>query len=276
MRRTVLPTLVSLGAFGIGLAIRGPGILVGLALACALFWPIERLFALRRQRTFRRGWATDVVHLVVNNTISTVAGIAIAIVLALPLIWLRPLDLEARLPSAVSVALAVVIVLLGSYWGHRLSHTVPFLWRFHAVHHSIEEMDWLAAGRLHPLDSAFTTACFLTPLLVLGYDAGVFGGAAAFITVLAVFQHANTRLRFPVIRWLVNTPQWHHWHHAAHAEAINKNFGLPLVDLLFGTAYLPRDAHATEFGIPDPVPEASYARQMAYPFTRAARGAVAA
>jgi sterol desaturase/sphingolipid hydroxylase (fatty acid hydroxylase superfamily) len=37
---------------------------------------------------------------------------------------------------------------------------VPFLWRFHAVHHSTEQMDWVAAGRLHPLDSAFTQACY--------------------------------------------------------------------------------------------------------------------
>src|SRR6266550_4042913 len=44
------------------------------------------------------------------------------------------------------------------YWAHRATHQVPFLWRFHKVHHSIEEMDWLAAGRLHPLDSVFTRA----------------------------------------------------------------------------------------------------------------------
>ncbi len=81
--------------------------------------------------------------------------------MAIPLIWLRPFDLEGQIPTSLSVALAVVIVMLGSYWGHRLSHTVPFLWRFHAVHHSIEEMDWLASGRLHPLDQAFTNACFL-------------------------------------------------------------------------------------------------------------------
>ena len=65
---------------------------------------------------------------------------------------------------------------VGGYWGHRLSHTVPFLWRFHAVHHSIEEMDWLAAGRLHPLDQAFTQACAILPLFLLGYSRGVFAG----------------------------------------------------------------------------------------------------
>ena len=58
----------------------------------------------------------------------------------------------------------------------RLTHRVPLLWRFHSVHHSIEQMDWVASGRLHPLDSAFTQACTIAPLIILGYHAGVFAG----------------------------------------------------------------------------------------------------
>lgn len=269
MRAFVFAAL-SAAALVAGIALRGP-VVVGIAFLFLVFVPLEKLFALRKQKTLRKGWLTDVTHILVNNTVSTIVGVALAIVLALPLIWLRPFDLEHELPVSASLGLAIVIVLVGGYWGHRLSHTVPLLWRFHAVHHSIEEMDWLAAGRLHPFDTAFTTACFLTPLIVLGYDGGVFAGATIFITALAIFQHANVRLRFPVLRWIVNTPQWHHWHHSAHAEALNKNFGLPAVDLLFGTAYLPKGVYATEFGIDDPVPEASYARQMAYPFTQDAR-----
>jgi sterol desaturase/sphingolipid hydroxylase (fatty acid hydroxylase superfamily) len=257
-----------------GIVFRGPAV-IGIGILFLVFLPIEKLFALRRQRVFRRGWLTDVTHLLVNNTLSTIAGIALGVAMAIPLIWLRPLDLEGQLPPEASIALAAVIVLLGSYWGHRLSHTVPFLWRFHAVHHSIEEMDWLASGRLHPLDQAFTQGAFLAPLLVLGYDGGVFGGAAVFLTALALFQHSNTRLRFPGLRWVINTPQWHHWHHASHAEARDKNFGVPVVDKVFGTAYMPKGVYATEFGIPDPVPPTSYVRQMAYPFTKAARAAVA-
>ena len=257
-----------------GILLRGRAV-VGIGLLFLVFVPLEKLTALRRQKVFRRGWLTDVTHILVNNTISTIVGIALAVVMAIPLIWLRPLDLEGQLPTSVSVAVAVAVVLLGSYWGHRLSHTVPFLWRFHAVHHSIEEMDWLASGRLHPFDQAFTQACFLAPLIVLGYGGGVFGGAAVFLTALAIFQHANTRLRFPGIRWVINTPQWHHWHHSSHAEARDRNFGVPIVDKIFGTAYMPKHSYATDFGISDPVPEASYVRQMAYPFTKAARIAAA-
>ena len=213
----------------------------------------------------------DRVHATVNETLLVFSVAAIPLLAAAvppARIWPR------HWPFVVQVLIAILAADLGITLVHLASHKIGLLWRFHAVHHSIEEMDWLAAGRLHPLDSAFTTACFLTPLIVLGYDGGVFAGATVFITALAIFQHANVRLRFPGLRWVINTPQWHHWHHSAHREALNKNFGLPVVDLLFGTAHLPKGVYATEFGIPDPVPEASYARQMVYPFTREARGAV--
>jgi sterol desaturase/sphingolipid hydroxylase (fatty acid hydroxylase superfamily) len=273
-RAGILIGLLGAAVLVAGLLLRGPAV-IGIGLLFLVFLPIEKLFALRTQKVFRRGLLTDATHILVNNTLSTIAGIAVGVALAIPFLWLRPFDLEGQLPGAASIALAAVIVLLGSYWGHRLSHTVPFLWRFHAVHHSIEEMDWLASGRLHPLDQAFTQGFFLAPLLVLGYGGGVFGGAAVFLTALALFQHSNTRLRFPGLRWVINTPQWHHWHHSSHAEARDKNFGVPVVDRIFGTAYMPKGVYATEFGTPDPVPPTNYVRQMAYPFTKAARATVA-
>ncbi len=150
---------------------------------------------------------------------------------------------------------------------------MPFLWRFHSVHHSIEQMDWIASGRLHPLDQAFTQAFTVFPLVLLGYGAGVFGGVAVFITLLALFQHANVRLRFPGVRWVINTPEWHHWHHAIDVDARDKNFGLPVVDKLFGTAYLPKGARPVGFGTSSPVPADGYLRHLAYPFSALAKGA---
>jgi sterol desaturase/sphingolipid hydroxylase (fatty acid hydroxylase superfamily) len=150
------------------------------------------------------------------------------------------------------------------------------LWRFHAVHHSIEQMDWVASGRLHPVDQSFTQAFAVLPLFLLGYGGGVFAGVAAFITLLALFQHSNVRLRFPVARWIVNTPEWHHWHHAIDEQANDKNFGLPIVDKIFGTAYLPKGERPTGFGIHDPVPDVGYLRHLAYPFTRPARAGASA
>jgi sterol desaturase/sphingolipid hydroxylase (fatty acid hydroxylase superfamily) len=243
---------------------------VAIAALFVLFVPLERLFALRRQRVLRRGLGTDLIHLFVNGSLVTVGTIVLVALVAVPFLPIRDLDLEASLPVGVAIPIAVVLVLVGQYWGHRLTHRVPFLWRFHAVHHSIDEMDWVASGRLHPLDSAFTQAFTVLPLFVLGYDPGIFVGVSVFVTLLALFQHANVRLRFPVVRWVVNTPEWHHWHHAADAQARDKNFGVPVVDLLFGTAYLPKDRRPAAYGIPDPVPRGSYLKHLAYPFTKPA------
>jgi sterol desaturase/sphingolipid hydroxylase (fatty acid hydroxylase superfamily) len=253
--------------------VRG-GAAIGIALLFVLFVPLEKLFALRSQKVFRKGFLTDLTHLLVNNTFVTIAAIVLMVIAALPLIWVRQFAIADSLPAAVAVVLAVVLVFVGNYWGHRLTHQVPFLWRFHSVHHSIEQMDWVASGRLHPLDSGFTQAFTILPLFLLGYGGGAFAGATVFIALLALFQHANVRLRFPYVRWVINTPEWHHWHHAIDPEAQNKNFGLPIVDKIFGTAYLPKDLRPTGFGTHDPVPSTGYLQHIAYPFTKVAKANV--
>jgi sterol desaturase/sphingolipid hydroxylase (fatty acid hydroxylase superfamily) len=262
--------LTFVAALVVALVVRGNAV-VGIVALFVLFVPLEKLFALRPQRVFRRGLLTDLTHLLVNNLFSTALGIALVVAALIPVFWIRNLNLVGYLPTATAVPLAAALVVVGNYWGHRLTHTVPFLWRFHAVHHSIELMDWVAAGRLHPLDQAFTQAFTVMPLVILGYGGGTFAGVAVFVTLLAIFQHANVRLRFAGVRWVINTPEWHHWHHAVDPEARDKNFGLPIVDRIFGTAYLPRDRRPSGFGIPDPVPQVGYLRHLAYPFTATAR-----
>ncbi len=262
--------LTFVGALALAVALRGREV-IGIGLLFLLFTPIERLWALRPQRIFRPGLLTDLTHLLLNGVFVTIGSVVLAVIMALPLIWVRALDLVDHLPAAAAVALAIVLVLVSNYWGHRLTHQVPLLWRFHAVHHSIEHMDWVASGRLHPLDSAFTQACTIVPLILLGYDAGLFAGVSVAVTLLALFQHANVRIRASVVRWILPTPEWHHWHHALDAAALDKNFGLPVIDKVFGTAYLPRAKRPTGFGVQDPVPRDGYLRHMAYPFSVAAR-----
>jgi len=257
-------------ALVVALMLRGTAV-VGIAVLFLLFVPLEKLFAFRKQKVFRRGLLTDLTHILVNGLFSAVGAIVLVVLFALPLIWVRGFDLVGYLPTEVVIPLAVVLVVIGNYWGHRLTHRVPFLWRFHAVHHSIEQMDWVASGRLHPVDQSFTQAFTILPLFLLGYEGGVFAGVAVFITLLALFQHANVRLRFPIVRWIINTPEWHHWHHAIDTRANDKNFGLPIVDKIFGTAYLPKGERPSGFGIHDPVPEVGYLRHLAYPFTKRAR-----
>ena len=251
-----------------------PGAIVGLALLGVVLSPLERLVPLRPRRVLRPGLVTDLTHLLVNGVLVAAATLVLVVAMVLPLLPLRALDLEGALPGFASGALLGVVAVVGSYWGHRLTHQVPLLWRFHAVHHSIEHMDWMAAGRLHPIDSAVTQVCAILPLVALGYDAGPVAVVTILVTVLAIFQHANVRLRFPVLRWVLPTPEWHHWHHATDPEAHDTNFGIPVVDLLFGTAYLPKERRPDGFGIPDPVPAEGYVAHLLYPLRRNPRAPV--
>jgi sterol desaturase/sphingolipid hydroxylase (fatty acid hydroxylase superfamily) len=266
--------LTFVAALVIALVVRGNAV-VAIAALFLIFVPLEKLFALRPQKVFRRGLVTDLTHIFVNNLFATAGAIALVVVAALPVIWVRSFDLEGYLQTGVAIALGFALVFVGNYWGHRLTHQIPLLWRFHAVHHSIEQMDWVASGRLHPLDQAFTQACTVLPLFLLGYGGGTFASVAVFFTLLALFQHANVRLRFPYVRWVINTPEWHHWHHAIDDEAVDKNFGLPVVDKIFGTAYMPRDRRPTAFGTHAPVPQVGYVQHLAYPFTKKARARAA-
>jgi sterol desaturase/sphingolipid hydroxylase (fatty acid hydroxylase superfamily) len=267
-RAGLVTVLTLMGAIVFVLIVRGGTIVVGIALLFLVFVPLEKLFSLRKQKVFRKGLLTDLTHFMVNNVFVTIGAVALVVVAAIPYYWIRNINLQSYLPTSAAIALAVALVFVGNYWGHRLTHTVPQLWRFHSVHHSIEQMDWIAAGRLHPFDSAFTQAFTIMPLFVLGYGGGVFAGVAVFVTLLAIFQHANVRLRFPFLRWIIPTPEWHHWHHAIDDEARDKNFGLPVVDKIFGTAHMPKGKRPVGFGTHEPVPQEGYFRHLAYPFSK--------
>jgi len=150
-RLGVIVGVTSVGALVFAVAVRGGGV-IGIAALFLVFVPMEKLFALRPQRVFRRGFFTDLTHLLVNSLFVTLGAIGLALAMALPLIWVRSFEIVDHLPTVPAIVLAVALVFVGNYWGHRLTHQVPFLWRFHAVHHSIEQMDWVASGRLHPLE----------------------------------------------------------------------------------------------------------------------------
>ena len=129
--------------------------------------------------------------------------------------------------------------------------------------------DGLARRRpLHPLDSAFTQAFIVLPLFAARLRRRVFAGVAAWSPLLAIFQHANVRLRFPVLRWVVHTPEWHHWHHAIDAEAHDKTSACPSSIGCSAPPTCRRAGGPTGFGIPDPVPETGYLAPLAYPFRR--------
>ncbi len=246
---------------------------LGFVVLFAIFVPLEALFPLvRRQFWQRPGAGADVIHFFISGAIRKLLVLFALVVLVYWLGFLVYPPLQkvlTSLPWWVQFVIANVVFDVGAYWGHRWAHAVPFLWRFHAVHHSSEHLDWAAASRLHPLDQTFVRICGVLPVYLLGFSKETFGALIAFEGLLAIFIHANVQWRFGWLEWIVATPAFHHWHHANEDPATsNKNFSglLPWVDWVFGTMYLPK-RFPTKYGINEPMPP-DYAGQMAQPFRR--------
>jgi sterol desaturase/sphingolipid hydroxylase (fatty acid hydroxylase superfamily) len=248
-------------------------LLLGLVVAAAVFVPLERLLRIRRQPVFRPGWRTDAAHFLLTRFLTQAA----TLVAVVPFVVVGRLvvpdavgDAVTGQPTWVQVVELIVLVDVGAYFGHRLAHRVPWWWRLHRIHHSSEQLDWLAAPRVHPVDTGLIRAFGVVPAALLGFGVGTLGGAVAVLTFSAVLVHANVRLSFGPLRWLVTSPQFHHWHHSSDAAARDTNFSglLPVVDLVFGTGHLPRGAWPERYGVDDgPVPT-GYLGQLVRPLRR--------
>jgi sterol desaturase/sphingolipid hydroxylase (fatty acid hydroxylase superfamily) len=240
-------------------------------LATIVLVPLQLAFPMHsQQKILRPEWRTDLVYLLLNG-IPIKFGLVGIFVLTLPAIeHVIPTELRTLVASQalwLQFIELIVVADLGFYVVHRLFHKVPRLWRFHAVHHSIKELDWLAAHRVHPFDQVLTKGASLILVFALGFSEWAIAAGAIMYQWHSLLLHSNVRLRLGPLRWLVASPEFHHWHHSNHREAWNTNFGaqLPLWDLLFGTAYMPKGRVPCRYGIDDPVPQ-SYLEQLLYPF----------
>lgn len=237
---------------------------VWLVLLTTVFVTLERLFPLQPRRVLRPQFWVDVGYFFFSSLLSSALLSAPLAIAAWTAHRVVPADLHAAVAAAplwLRIAATFVIGETGFYWGHRLSHEVPLLWRFHAVHHSAEHMDWLVNTRAHPVDLVFGRLCGLVPLYLAGLagPAGASGTAVPAVVIVAgtvwgFFIHANLRWRFGWLEWVVATPAFHHWHHTLDGH-INKNYAamLPWLDRIFGTFYLPPRQWPARYGSDTPV-----------------------
>lgn len=248
-------------------------------LLSAIFVPLELFLPQRREQTkFHAEWRTDLLyfavsHLVVQFTAMAVRAPAEALFGGFGLERLHAA--VAALPFVLALPLAMLVADLFQYAAHRSFHRLRWLWRFHAVHHSIRTIDWIAGSRLHLVDILVTRAFSYIPLYVLGFPAPVFHSYVAVVALQAVAAHANTRLPFGPLKHLLVTPQYHHWHHSDDPRFYDKNFAIhfPFIDRLFGTHYLPGNQWPASTGLGDTRFPKGYARQLLFPFLRDPHGA---
>lgn len=218
---------------------------------------------MERYLPFRRDWNQsrgDIVTDLLHNLFSSYATIELVkiglLALLLPLAawasqqWGSPLWPQ-HWPLLMQLALAAILIEFGCYWIHRASHELPWLWRFHAVHHSPERLYWLNAGRDHPLGAALTTLASLPLAIVLGVPADCMTLYFVLQSVHGLFQHANLDVRLGPLNWVFSMAELHRWHHSKRIEEANHNYGLTLIvwDIVFGTRYFPGPQGPETIGI---------------------------
>jgi len=248
---------------------------VWLAALSAAFLVAERLRPVREQRLWRPQLGNDLAYLVFNGHLWALWTGGLSAALAL---WTRerlaflPFATEssalARLPWLAQFALYLVVSDFLQWCVHVLLHRVPFLWRFHKVHHSAHQMDWAVNFRFHWMELVVYRTLLYLPLALLGGAPSPLFAVAVFGTLWGHFNHANLALSVGPLGYVFNSPAMHLWHHDASDEGgTAKNYGIVLSvwDWLFRTAYWPRDRSPARLGYPgdDEMP-ASLPRQLVF------------
>ena len=228
---------------------------ISLFFSALVFIPLERSLAVRTLSPLRAEWRTDLVYFFISHVLVQFILIAVTAsttaVAALVLFPVLKTGIQS-LPVWLQFLMAVFLADLFQAGLHRIYHKVPFFWRFHAVHHSSRNLDWLAGSRVHIVEIVLTRSAVLLPLVVLGFSQPAVNAYVILVGIQAVLAHANVRTNFGWLEYLIVTPRYHHWHHARHVDYMDVNYAihLPLVDMLMGTFKRPPpDAWPEEYGV---------------------------
>lgn len=235
-----------------------------------IFLPLERLLPRCKQKVLRRHWKNDVVFLLINSIPIRFGLIMLTVIILSIAQKCVPAGFQARVaaqPLWMQLPELILLGDLGFYCAHRMFHAVPWLWKFHQVHHSIEHLDWLAGVRVHPLDQIITKGASLLFILPFGFSLEALVLGAAIYQFHSTFLHSNVNINFGPLKWLIASPEFHHWHHGNEKKAYDRNFAgqLSILDVVFRSLYMPQGRKPKKFGINKPVPQ-NYLVQLAYPF----------
>jgi sterol desaturase/sphingolipid hydroxylase (fatty acid hydroxylase superfamily) len=206
------------------------GAAIFLVLCAGLMIPLEHLFP-RVGRIPARGTVLICVSLFVLNTV-LMQAVGAPLLAALRSCW--PWSDVAETPRLVA---AFLLSDLAGYLVHRAMHRVPWLWRFHRVHHADAHLTWLEAWRQHPFDFVVHGIAVGLPGALLGVSLSGLVGLVLARKAWTSFLHADVSLRFGPLERVVATPAFHRLHHSRDPRHHARNFAgtFPFWDLLFGT-----------------------------------------
>ncbi|MCO4798993.1 MAG: sterol desaturase family protein [Colwelliaceae bacterium] len=239
-----------------------------------IFVFIEKLFTYKKtQPVLRHDWQLDLQYFGLNHLIIGFVLLVSNTIAQSTLLWLKVDMLQqaiTNLPFIAQVFLIILVADLIQYAVHRCCHQIPFLWRFHVIHHSVERMDWLAGSRLHIVDVLLTRSMVLIPVFIFGFSKEVIDIYVIFAGFQAVLNHANVQLNFSIFRHFLVTPQFHHWHHASDEEGIDRNYAahFSFIDKLFGSEVKTDKEWPMQYGLVRQKLPKSLLKQFIYPFNK--------
>jgi sterol desaturase/sphingolipid hydroxylase (fatty acid hydroxylase superfamily) len=243
---------------------------LSLFFSALVFIPLEHHFARRPVAVFRYGWRTDAAYFFMSH-VAVQFLLIIVTATTTPILTMTKIpgvqQWVGHLPFWPAFLLAVFAADVAQAVLHRCYHRITTLWRFHSVHHSSPELDWLAGSRVHFIETVITRSIVLLPLMALGFDVRVVNAYAVLVGIQAVVAHANIGINFGPLEYLITLPRYHHWHHARHTDYWDRNYAihLPVVDMLMGSFKLPRDGSwPEEYGVfhQEGVPEGFVAQHL--------------
>jgi ornithine lipid hydroxylase len=217
-----------------------------------------------------QNWASIFHTLSSKGTVQTLFVFAGVIGLAQ---WLTPVHEPTgslwprHWPLWAQVILGVIVAEFPLYWGHRLAHEKSFLWRFHAIHHSVTKLWFLNTGRFHFIDSLKSIVPGLLILIVLGAPMEVVKWLSAITAFIGMLTHCNVEMRFGWLSLVFNTPGLHRWHHSRDLREGNRNYGenIMLWDLMFGSYFDSERRPGADIGMSDVLP-VKFRHQILWPF----------
>jgi sterol desaturase/sphingolipid hydroxylase (fatty acid hydroxylase superfamily) len=173
--------------------------------------------------------------------------------------------------AALPLGVQMIIFLVGEdiilYWTHRYFHGER-LWKYHAIHHSSEELEWISAARFHPINLFLGSVLADVVMFVIGISPNVFVVLGPLTIAHSAFVHANLDWSLGPLKYVIAGPVFHRWHHTAKERGGEKNFAatFPVLDILFGTFYMPAGELPNQYGIADREFPESFPAQLAHPF----------
>lgn len=234
-----------------------------LTLLSLLVWSLEALFPWRKnQSVFRKDFWLDVFYMYFNFYIfKLLIFVAFSNVVASFFENLFPNGANSlmlydtkQLPYFIQLIIFFIALDFIQWFTHFMLHRFDFLWNFHKVHHSVEEMGFAAHLRFHWMENVFYSPMKYIIMVLIGN----FNPEDAFIVyyisiAIGHLNHANINLTYGPLKYLFNNPAMHIWHHAKdlpknHQNGVNFGISLSIWDYIFKTAYIPKSGRDIQLG----------------------------